>query len=205
MPVGIDLATFANLPSKKEARQQLGLPVDERLILFVGNLFKSKGVQELLDAYSILREDNAKLVMVGEGPLRSLADSISGTITVGRQSNNVIPHYMAAADVLVLPSYSEGMPTVIVEAGAAGLPVVATDVGGIPELLDGDRGLLIKVRSSQEIAAAVKCVFFYPENAERRSTKLKQHVCQHYDVQTVANNLARIYESLSRRHVNINN
>jgi glycosyltransferase involved in cell wall biosynthesis len=62
---------------------------------------------------------------------------------------------MAAADLVTLPSYSEGHPNVLVEALACGRPVVATPVGGIPEVVDADCGVLVPVRDPAALAAGL--------------------------------------------------
>ena len=63
---------------------------------------------------------------------------------------------MSAADVIVLPSYGEGLPTVLVEAGSLGLPVIATAVGGIPELLGTDRGIVLAGPDATALADALR-------------------------------------------------
>ena len=62
---------------------------------------------------------------------------------------------MAACDVFCLPSYSEGCPNVVIEALSCGRPVVATEVGGIPELVKDDCGMLVPARDSERLRAAL--------------------------------------------------
>ena len=66
--------------------------------------------------------------------------------------------WMAAADVVTLPSYMEGCPNVILEALACGRPVVATHVGGIPEIMDDECGLLVPPREPAALAQALASV-----------------------------------------------
>jgi glycosyltransferase involved in cell wall biosynthesis len=65
---------------------------------------------------------------------------------------------LAAADVFTLPSYMEGCPNTVMEALACGRPVVATSVGGIPEILNEQCGLLIPPRDSHALAEALRSV-----------------------------------------------
>jgi glycosyltransferase involved in cell wall biosynthesis len=65
---------------------------------------------------------------------------------------------MAAADLVTLPSYMEGCPNVVIEALASGRPVVATNVGGIPEIMNGECGLLVPPRDSRSLAQALASV-----------------------------------------------
>ena len=66
---------------------------------------------------------------------------------------------MNAADVFTLPSYSEGCPNVIIEALACGTPVVATDVGGTPELIKPECGLLVPSANTEALTAALDEAF----------------------------------------------
>ena len=91
-----------------------------------------------------------RLALVGEGPMRAELDAkvaADPTLRVhlpGAQGPHEVARWMAASDLVTLPSYSEGHPNVLVEALACGRPVVATPVGGIPEVVDADCGLLVR-------------------------------------------------------------
>jgi teichuronic acid biosynthesis glycosyltransferase TuaC len=193
MPIGINLNIFSNLPGKSEARKLLGLPKDRKIVLYVGNLLHSKGIKELLQASIVLKKEGILCVLVGVGPLAAEAKHVPSVILTGAVSNNEVPFYMAAADLFILPSYSEGLPTVLVEAGASGLPVIATNVGGIPELLADNRGILIVDKSVTAIVNAVMDSLKDDPAAMERSTKLKSHIETFYDVDKNAANLLLLY------------
>lgn len=138
------------------------------VILFVGNLVRGKGVDELLDAFAAVhsRHPAARLIIVGDGPRRTVlaaraaAKGIGDRVELrGRIPHRELPAVMARASMLVLPSYSEGTPRVILEAMAMQLPVVATSVGGIPDMVaDGRSGLLVPAGSITRLAAAIERV-----------------------------------------------
>ena len=120
------------------------------VFLFVGRLVESKGVLELLAAFSELRAAavDAELHVIGDGPLgptvreAAASDAMEGRIRM----RGGLPHAealeaIAGAGALVLPSHGEGSPLVVAEALALGTPVIGTQVGAMPELLGAD-GLL---------------------------------------------------------------
>jgi glycosyltransferase involved in cell wall biosynthesis len=161
---GFNTAVFQPRP-QPQARAQLGVASDARVILFVGRLMAAKGLRELMQAFASLasRERRYQLVMVGQGPMQaellqaSLAAGLAARVrlTGGLQPLEVA-QWIAAADVLTLPSWSEGYPNVLVEALACGRPVVATDVGGTREIVSESSGLLVAPRDAEALAAALE-------------------------------------------------
>lgn len=141
---GINLALFH--PTDHLAiRRELRLPLNCRIVLFVGNFVDIKNPGLLVQAVAKLREDpafeNVLLVFVGGGPLEgeitfqaSRGDMGERVMLAGRLEAPMVAKFMQAADVLCLPSDNEGVPNVILEAFATGRPVVASNVGGIPEV-----------------------------------------------------------------------
>jgi len=167
---GCDSRTF-HLASRRDARQQLAVDEKAELVLFVGRLDPAKGIVELLDAFVSLanRLPNLRLAYVGDGPggkllRRKAKDSglESRIILADACSSQQVAQWLAASNVLALPSYAEGCPNVIIEALSCGRPVIATHVGGIPELINEECGILVAPRDMQGLANAI-------ENAMRRS------------------------------------
>jgi glycosyltransferase involved in cell wall biosynthesis len=79
-------------------------------------------------------------------------------LLVGAQSPTEVARWMQASDLVTLPSYSEGHPNVLVEALACGRPVVATPVGGVPEVVDAQCGVLVPARDAPALAAGLASV-----------------------------------------------
>jgi len=170
---GIDFSVFQP-GDAREARRELGLPADERIILFVGNFLPVKNPLLLVEAHAAFcrRQPSPKchLIMIGGGPMepeiraRAEAGGFEDQVLVaGRKNSNEIARFMQAADFLCLPSENEGVPNVILEAFAAGLRVVASKVGGIPEVLSDDRlGTLVERGSLQGLLSAFAQLFAQP-------------------------------------------
>jgi len=132
--------------------------------VFVGSLITTKGVNELLSAAIICKAKypDITLDILGEGPMKStLIDKINeynlnDSIKLhGSVSLPCVAEFIRNAKVLVLPSYREGVPNVLLESFACGTPVIATRVGGIPEVVNKDVGILIDDRDSKQLANAM--------------------------------------------------
>lgn len=162
IPNGCDASLF-HPADRDAARVHLDIATDAEVVTYVGRLVAEKGLRELLEAYRTLSvaRPRLRLVLVGEGPMREeivsrLAGDPSLQVTLaGAQPPAEVARWMAASDLVTLPSYSEGHPNVLVEALACGRPVVATPVGGIPEVVDADSGILVPARDAVALAAGL--------------------------------------------------
>lgn len=162
---GCDATIFHPRP-RDDARAALGIDADAELVVYVGRLVPEKGLRELLDATASLAADRSKLrlALIGEGPMRAELDArlaadpiLRGCVRLpGAQGPHEVARWMSASDLATLPSYSEGHPNVLVEALACGRPVVATPVGGIPEVVDADCGLLVPARDAAALTAGLR-------------------------------------------------
>ena len=154
-----------HLADRSAARAELAVDDKAELVLFVGRLDAAKGIEELLEAFASLagHRPNLRLAYVGDGPggehLRSRAKQLAledRIIYDGACSSQKVAQWLAAANVLALPSYNEGYPNVVIEALSCGRPVIATNVGGIPELVNEESGILIPPRDSRALADAIE-------------------------------------------------
>jgi teichuronic acid biosynthesis glycosyltransferase TuaC len=199
LPIGSDLATLrANAMPREEARGLLDLPAEAVIVLFVGAVDPEKGIGELVDA--ILTLDRSFMaVIVGRGPLVGQGldrpEAAGRLIYTGQRPNADVARFMSAADLFVLPSYSEGTPTVLVEAGAVGLPIVASGVGGIPDMLGTDRGLILPEISARAVADAVLSCVDDRSAALARAERMRAYVDKQHDANTNAALLAEVYAS----------
>lgn len=201
LPLGCDhraLAAGAMPPAA--ARAALGLPPDRVIVLFVGHLKRAKGVRELVDA--VLDVGHPFMaVLVGDGPERGYGTSdprADGTLSYrGALAHDDVTPYMSAADVLVLPSYGEGLPTVFVEAGSLRLPVIGSRVGGIPELLEPDRGTILADVRPTTIVAALRAFVEDRPAAQAAAERLHGHVLRDYDIDRNATRLVETYRRIA--------
>lgn len=161
---GVDRQAFA--PRNREAaRAALGLPSQDKLILYVGHLSEQKGALDALRAFDRLRRRDVRLAFVGQGPLlerfRRRSAERSDVIVTGFLDGSKVSEWIAACDLLTLPSYHEGTPNVVLEAISSGRPVVATNVGGIPDICSSPvYGELVAPGEISQLASAYERVLF---------------------------------------------
>lgn len=163
---GVNGERFA-IRDRDAARDEVGLPHRRPVIGYVGNLRSEKGSDVLIEAMDHLVKKlgvtEPELVIVGSGELqqqlekRVQALALSSNVRfAGRKLHDEIPRWMNAFDLFCLPSRREGCPNVILEALASGKPVVASRVGGIPELISEDNGILVPAESPAALAQGWK-------------------------------------------------
>lgn len=155
IPNGVDMELFKPR-SKALLRKKLKLPLNKKIILYVGSLVPVKGLEDLAAALKNLPDTT--LVVLGNGPLKGyLHQELPHAYILGTLSRSTTAEYMSAADILVISSHSEGRPNTMYEAMASGLPVVATEVGGIPEVIqNGENGVLVPPRSPMMLRSALQ-------------------------------------------------
>jgi len=165
---GVDVDRFhASLDAQQEAsnlRCKLGIHEDAPVIGFVGRLTRDKGICELYQAFTFLRERcaNVRLLLVGDFEVGDpIAVDLQRAIESDREVvltgwvPDVAPYYHLM-DMCVLPTYREGFPGVPLEAQAAGIPVVTTQAtGAIDSVLDRQTGLIVPVGDVNALSAAI--------------------------------------------------
>jgi len=135
------------------------------LLLFVGRFFRNKGVDLLLEAFASVEVPDARLLLVGSGPLRGQLESRShdGRVTfLGAVTEDELADLYGRAACVVVPSRSDGMPTVILEAFACGTPAIASDVGAVAEMVDDETGILLTPEDVPALTAALQTMVNRP-------------------------------------------
>lgn len=159
---GVDAELF-HPRDRGAARRELGLGEGRRIVLYVGNLKKTKGVLDLANAFESIASGSPDidLAIVGggeaHGELAAVAARWPGRVTLaGPRPLDEVPTWMAACDVIALPSWAEGTPNVILEALASGRRAVASAVGGIPDLItESALGELVPPRDVGALASTI--------------------------------------------------
>jgi glycosyltransferase involved in cell wall biosynthesis len=145
---------------RRSARREIGLPDDAVAAVALGLLREGKGHETLLDAVASLHDLPAlRLLIAGDGPLRERLQRAARGLEdrvhfLGYRRD--VPALLAAADLVVHPSNEDAFPTALLEALRARRPIVATRVGGIPEIVTPDVGLLVPTKDPGALAAAMR-------------------------------------------------
>ncbi len=174
--------------------------------LFLGLLVEAKGIFDLIEAASRLKKGASapfRIIVGGNGDVERFKAAVSaaGVEDVidfrGWIGGEAKDKAMATCDALVLPSYAEGMPIAILEAMSYGKPVVATEVGGIPEIVDGN-GVLFAPGDVDALAAAMSRYITDPALA-RAEGKKGPILVEPFYAEAVGRKLEEIYEQAINR------
>nr|WP_237560533.1 glycosyltransferase family 4 protein [Halapricum salinum] len=184
-PDGVDLEQYDSI-TKSEARDRLGIPADEKVVMYTGHLYPSKGVQTLVKAAPDIE---ATVYIVGgfDTDIERIKQRVgepSNVVFTGFVEPGSIPLYQVAADVLIAPYTTEARdslsPLKLFEYMAAKRPIVASDLDILGEVLtDGHNSLLVPPESPPELAQNVNKLFseesLYESLVENASSEVRQY------------------------------
>lgn len=181
VPNGVDLAEFNVAFSTKEARERLGLPTDVTLVVYTGQLFSWKGGDILLAATKFLpdtfrtyfiggtKEDQQKVASVVPDYDRKKA------LILPHQPHDLIPVYLRAADVLVVPNTAREeiskfhtSPIKLFEYLASKKPIVCSDIPSLREIVSEKEVLFFSPDDPKDLAKKIETTVANPENAARQ-------------------------------------
>ena len=191
--MGIDDYYF-EAADKNKSRKKLNWPKNKKIILFVGRLIPSKGIEYLLDAMKDLKDIELKIIGWGEQEKYekyAKEKKLDNVKFLGSIFNRDKLPYLSAADAFILPSCKEGASVSVMEAMARDLPIVTTDIGGMPLMVhNGKEGIVIKQRSSEEIVKGIK------EILKWKKKNIKKYA-ERYRWKKIADDTVKDYESFN--------
>lgn len=192
------------LPSKQDARKQVNLPNDKKIVLFTGKLSSHqyyKGVDVLIEAAAKLPDDYL-IVIVGEGDKKNYYQEMVDSLNLNKKilfagfvTNEKIPFFYRSADVFVLPSTSdsEGFGLVLIEAMACKTPTITTTAIGSASWFKKQKvTTLVPVKNAQALTAAII------ENVNNRPNELIKQAfvfSQNFNADKMAKNTIDFYNS----------
>jgi glycosyltransferase involved in cell wall biosynthesis len=160
---GVDLQRFTVAPA----------PPDGPRYLCIASLIERKNVLRLADAFA--RVGRGTLTFVGDGPLRPKLEGRPGVELVGRIPYDGVPEQIAASHVVCQPSLIEPFGQALLEALACGRSVVATRIGGPPEFVPPDAGVLVDPADEDALAVGLEIAAGWPCPNPAARAAAKEH------------------------------
>jgi glycosyltransferase involved in cell wall biosynthesis len=164
---GINLSEYKNLPNKGTFKKKYGIKSNEKIVLYLGRIHQSKGIDLLVETFSDISKEitDLKLVLAGpdDGFKQSLVETIHNlkidnkVLFTGFVSNDEKIAAFVDSEVFVTPSFS-GFPVTFLEACACGTPIVTTKKGDYLAWIDGKVGYVVKYDTNELRDAIFKIV-----------------------------------------------
>ena len=210
VPGGIDASRYAVAETRTEARQKLKWPVDRPIVLTVRRLSRRMGLDRLVEAVSLLRQQVPD-VLVYIGGKGEQADALARQIDAANLADNVrmigfVPEAdlalaYRAADVSVVPTRAlEGFGLVCLESLASGTPVLVTPVGGLPEVVTGlDPKLVMNSGEPADIANALADALLRLENLPSADA-CQSYARENFDWSVIAPRVMAVYAEAIDEH-----
>lgn len=199
LPNGVELPAPVKRPS--------GVVSDVVRIGIVASLTPVKRHDVLLESFARLSQevtpDRVELVVIGDGPERHRLEAQAAALGIASRVQFVgavtdVGHRLDALDIGVLSSDREGMSNAILEYMAHGLPVVATAVGGTPELIGPENGLLVPPGDPAAMADAIKALVVDPERRRAMGDAAAMRVRTTYSWDRSMADLLACYDNVAR-------
>ena len=171
-------------------------------LLFLGRIYEQKGIYDLLEAFSKLKNEfsDIRLSICGDGEL----DKINKFIVENNLTSNIKCYgwvsgkekekLLTKSSIFLLPSYNEGMPMSILEAMAYKNIVITTNVGGIPEIIkNNENGIMIAPGNKEQLYIKIKDIIKDKNKKEEISENARRLIENKFDINKVIKKLIDIY------------
>ncbi|MBI4049952.1 MAG: glycosyltransferase [Candidatus Doudnabacteria bacterium] len=191
----------------------MGLPQDKKIVMYTGHVYEWKGADVLLEAarLSSLRapakqSQSGEIASSTEAPrndqdmlfifvggtdwdmqrFRPLAEGLANVLLLGQKPHDLIPKYLGAADILVLPNSGKSdiskyytSPLKMFEYMAAGKPIVASDLPAIREVLNENNAVLVRPDDPQALAQGIKRILENPDLGTKLANQARLDVASY--------------------------
>lgn len=217
IPPGVDLSRFYPIP-EDEAKEVIGIPPCDQVLLYVGRIEPLKGIDTLIEAIALMRRKGEFkdlsfcLVVIGGEPemiggngspemarLKDLchAHGLDDLVTfLGKRDQDTLPYYYSAAEAVVVPSHYESFGMVALEAMACGKPVVASQVGGLAYLVqDGVTGYTVPSSDVEALADRLAQLIKNPDLRDKLGTQAAS-LAQKFSWDIIAERILNQYQEV---------
>jgi glycosyltransferase involved in cell wall biosynthesis len=206
---GVDLIKYHpvnDIKSRESLRRKYALPIDEILMIWVGNFDLNEKVDGVIDTLHSLKElsgmvsNSWKYLLVGDGQEKSRIHEIiqslnleKNVILMGEQKQ--IPSLLQSADVFILVSHHEGSPNSLLEAMASGLACIGSDTGGIPQIV-GDSGIIIPIGDMKALKDSIERILTDSDLRVELSHKARLNAEMNHSWSSIARRTLELYQGL---------
>lgn len=217
IPPGVDTGHFYPIP-QDEAKEAIGITVNDRMALFVGRIEPLKGLDTLVRAMAIVKQTCKSfrcpnyLAIIGGDPeedpdqmsaemarIQTLCKDLGleeMVVFLGKRGQATLPYYYAAAEVVVMPSHYESFGMVALEAMACGTPVIASRVGGLAHLIkDGETGYFVPAQDPYALAEKLRLVFVETELRGMMSAQAAEYA-HSFSWETITAQILEVYQEM---------
>lgn len=212
---GVDLQRFSPIPPAV-AKERVGIPPNDKNIIFAGRIEPLKGIDTLLRAMALIQKRYPEAVkgvcvaIIGGDPWAETPDAemtrlqelrhdldITDIVTfLGAKDQEILPNYYAAAEMVIMPSHYESFGMVALEAMAMGTPVIASEVGGLAFLVrDDENGFHVPSRDPEALAERIYCLLTDETCRDRLGRQARYYALQ-YDWEIIVGRMRRVYEEV---------
>ena len=187
-----------------QVKNKLG---DERIFLYMGRIANEKNVEELLRSWRQTKNNNCKLVIVGDGPMKPTLENSFSTLNEDKliwwgpeldlETRVAI---MQISEVFLLPSLVEGLSLSLLEAMSTGTACVATDAGADGEVLDNGAGIVISTDNvSTQLKTIIPILVEHPSFTKYLGGKARNRVLEKYTITKNIDSLEKVYIELKNK------
>lgn len=206
---GVDLTEYTDLPPRGLFKKKYNLSIDTKVILYLGRIHKTKGIDILVKAFSQVIEKigNVKLVIVGpdDGYLKDVQDLVEDikleqhvVFTGALYGEKKLEAYVDA-DVYVLPSRYETFPMSVLEAYSCSNPVIGSRIGGLRELIvNGETGLLFDDENIGQLTESLLLMLEDEDVRVEMGKKGKNFVKTNFSIARVVDEFEKLYTRIIR-------
>ncbi|MBC2091185.1 glycosyltransferase family 4 protein [Listeria welshimeri] len=209
LPNGVDEKSFIpDEVNRSIVRKQYGISSQETVVVSTNRMEPVKGMSYLIEAIpQILNKYNqVTFLIAGDGSqlekfedkLKKYTNKSGKVIFTGRLTNQEIKNVINAADIYVQPSLMEGCSIAIIEAMSCGKVVVASNVGGNPDVISKELGLLVPAKSVVALKEAIEYCIENPEECKLMGKYSRERVEKQLNWTVLAQEIEQIYNSVKQ-------
>lgn len=189
--------------TRDSARALLGLPSTATVLGTVARLTPLKGVHVAIRALAEL-PGRPLLAVFGDGEQRSQLELLARELGVESQMRFLgyrpdVRALLPALDLFLFPTLREAMGIAVVEAMLAGLPIVASQVGGVPEVLADNAGLLVPPDDPEALTHTIRKLLDDPAARDQLAARALEQATAKFTAEAMAHDTARVYQGMVRR------